>query len=193
MQSLRCDRPVLLVAGIGLIGLFVIFLFDPTHDYPRIINEFDIGAGIEKNVPIPLVSSGFMQLSNGLVGDPYLWVTSNVDGIVLVEYAKALLSDAQLGVPASLNFSTQGVTIVRNTGNKSLRARIVFTIAPTPEDLSKAKTWWYVIFGAAQTVVAAIMAIRQSPTGAKVRSDLTSLWQKIRKKCPKVPKNIELS
>jgi hypothetical protein len=168
----RFNWPILVVTAIGLFGLILIFVFDPTHNYPTKSGIVDLSPGNSTNMSVPTSSTGFLQWAGTLISDPYLWVNSEVSDLEVIEFSTvvtnvllSIVPGVRLGVPMTYNTTTYGMVIVRNVGNESVSGTISFTVAPTPTALGNAKAWWYIVFGFLQTFIGCTLALlRQKAT-----------------------------
>jgi len=158
---MRCDKLTLIIGAAGLILLSLIFTFDPTHDFPVYINEIEINPGEIKKVTVPTMTSGFLKWAGGMIKNPYIWSESTVGGIELLDIGKILEKGIQYGISKSFNMTD--TAYIRNAGSEKVIARVSFTIAPPPDELSRAKAWWYVIVGIAQTLISTLLAIIRTP------------------------------
>ncbi len=152
------NRTVAVITLFGLVGLGIIFMFDPTHDYPTIEVEVDLLPGENATINIPTTSSSFMKWAGTLIADPYLWIQTNVDGLEMFEFAKLLLSDIQFGFPIK-NYTITGTVTIINIKNITITATIMCILAPSPNALGSSKTWWYIALAFAQTLIGAGIAI----------------------------------
>jgi hypothetical protein len=177
-----CNKAVIIVTIMGLLSTCVIFMFDPTHDYPTIQIEVELDPGEETKIDVPTSTMGFMQWAGILIGNPYLWVASDTAKLELVEFARQVFPGIQIGLPVS-NKTESGTTVIRNTGNETIVAHLNFTMAPTPSDLGSAKTWWYIILGLLETLISGGIAIikpgsqtitRQAAPGSLAASRISS-------------------
>ena len=165
-----CNRPVIITAIVGLLGLSLIFMFDPTHDYPTLQDVIDLVPGASQTIKIPTTSSSFMQWSGALIGSPHLWVTSASNNLMLVDFAKILAAGVQLGIPINSTQAKNGSVIVMNIGNTTILSNITFTLAPSPTTLGTAKTWWYIIFAVLQSIIGSIIALIKPSSQVITRS-----------------------
>lgn len=166
-----CNKPVVGVSVIGLLGLALIFMFDPTHNYPTIQAEIDLTPGNATVIAVPTAMSGFMEWAGSIIGDPHLWIEIDVDGVELVDYKQVLSPGVQFGFPASYNVS-KGELLVINLLNETISAIFTCVLAPTPGALGDAKAWWYVVFGILELIVTVALAII-NPTGAATSNTVT--------------------
>lgn len=189
-----CNAPALVVSLFGIVGLGIIFLFDPTHDYPTTANNITLQPGESITVPIPTSATGFLKWAGSLISDPYLWATTTNGQLELMDRATTsggnqLSPDVHIGMPAvkvqsTINASS-GKAVVRNTGNTTLNTIVSFTMAPTPDKLGSAKTWWYMVFGFLQAIVGGIIATvppgqQQSSSATSTQSSQPSIFTRIK-------------
>lgn len=182
-----CNGAVSATTLVGLLCLSVIFMFDPTHDYPTVEKVVELEPGESCFVSVPASSSSFMQWAGSLISDPYLWVSANVAGLELAAYQREVVPGTIIGIPVADSGSNAGSShstspvypsdsgrtsgfassaaegetgvIVANTSNDTVISTLRLTVASSPDSLGSAKTWWYIIVAAAQTLIGGGIAI----------------------------------
>lgn len=154
------NKPVAGITVVGLLGLALIFMFDPTHDYPTISVAISLDPDENTTMRIPTMSSGFMEWAGTLIGSPHLWVKTDADteGLILVDFLKTLKPSVEYGFDIA-NFTVNGTITIANLGNDTVSAIITCTIAPPPDVLGKAKTWWYIVLAFVQTLSSGGLAL----------------------------------
>jgi len=158
-KDMYCNAPALIVTLFGLLGLGIIFSFDPTHDYPTASSNITLQPGEEVAVDVPTTMTGFLKWAGRLISDPYLWAAISSGEVDIANYTKQLSPGVHVGMPAArVGNVSKGKAIVRNIGNATINTVVSFTMAPTPDKLGDAKAWWYVIFGFLQAMIGGVVA-----------------------------------
>ena len=85
-KILKLRALAIIVVIVGLMGLALIFMFDPTHDYPTVEVDVELLPGEETAVRVPTTTSGFLKWAGTLIRNPYLWVETNVMGLEISFY-----------------------------------------------------------------------------------------------------------
>lgn len=163
MNQIYCNKPVIGLTIAGLLCLSITFMFDPTHDYPTFRIDISLDPGENTSVTIPTSSTGFMQWSGALISNPYLWVSTDAQDLLLAEFGKMLIPGASLGIPIT-GVNQTGTTLIRNDGNETAVTNLSFTVAPSPDQLGSSKTWWYIVLAILQTLTGGIIAILKPST-----------------------------
>jgi len=158
-----CNKFVLLVAVLGLMGLAVIFMFDPTHNYPTIEIEVEMLPGEETIIRVPTSTTGFLKWAGTLLRNPLLWLETNVDGLSVSDYLADMVPGTMLGIeppsPPDGGTGEEGELVIVNTNNYTVTATLTATMAPSPSALGDSKAWWYIAYGVLQVVIASIIAM----------------------------------
>ena len=164
-----CNRPVIGVVVIGLLGLALIFMFDPTHNYPATNTIIELLPGAEALIPVPTTMSGFMQWAGSLIGDPHLWIETNNSGIEVADYMQELVPGVQFGFRVAAGIVQRDI-LVRNLLNETVNATINCIMAPGPGTLGSAKAWWYIILAFVQILFNGGLAFLRPPSNVITRA-----------------------
>lgn len=170
LQRMYINKVVLVVTAVGFLGLVILFLFDPTHNYPTMSVEVELLPGEENTIRVPTTTSGFLQWSGTLLRNPYLWVETNVDGLHLVDYIRDVIPGAQIGFPARRNVTDKGEMKIRNDNNETVIAIVDCILAPRPGDLGSSKTWWYMVYGFIEVAIGGVIAIIKPSANVVIRA-----------------------
>jgi hypothetical protein len=154
------NKLVIIVLLVGLIGLAVIFIFDPTHNFPSVSVTATLDPGENFTLHIPRYSAA--QYAVSLWMDPYYWIATTMGGLELGNLSKVLIPEEIRGF---LPVDDSGNLYIFNPTNESITSLLTGTRAPDPAKIGEYKAWWYMIFGIFEMIIASIIAcIKPSPT-----------------------------
>lgn len=143
---MNINKTVILAVVIELILVMIMFMFDPTHNYPTMDINIELNPNQTISINVPTSSSGFLKWAGSLYKNPLLWLESNVGGISINDIMGELLPNAILGIFPSNETKNSGTLKVTNLNNYTTNATIIATMAPSPKELGNAKMWWWIIF-----------------------------------------------
>jgi len=153
-----------------LIGLFIIYYLDPTHDYPTVDIETTLQTNETIKVTIPYAKKDFSDLASAAFPSMQVYFTTNNEGLLLVNLLVPIVPGLLQAVP------DVGLTYeIRNTLNMTQNILVKAIRAPAPDQMGKYKNYWYLILSISQLLVSAVYtSMTTRPTIIMRRTDTQS-------------------
>lgn len=154
------NKLILIVVALGVAGLGLIYLFDPTKSFPSA--ELTITLKPGENVTIHIPPFNALQFAISWFTTPYYWIQVGERGLTLLNYTESLIPDEIRGL---IPVTDDGKLCIFNPTGATIVTLLSGTRAPEPKELGAMKMWWYMIFGVFELIVASVIAvIKPTPT-----------------------------
>jgi hypothetical protein len=168
-EEMLINKTVIIVLLLGLIGLTIIFICDPTRNLSA-SSKIQVTINPGENYTLTIPSYSTFQFMIALLTQPYYWVETTMAGLVLMGMNETeMVERARVLIPAEIRgllpVDDTGHLCIFNPTNESITSLLTGTRAPDPNAVSDYKGWWYMVFGVFEMVIASIVAcIKPAPT-----------------------------
>jgi hypothetical protein len=158
---MRVNKTLIIVLLLGFMGFFLLFTFDPTHNFPSTEVDVNLLPGEEITINVP--KTGALQWALTIMSNPWLWAETTADGVIVKvgDRVRPLVPSEILGLlPSGGNSLT-----VQNINNLTFSGRIKAVCAPPPSEIGNLKAAWWMIYGTFMLGVSTIISyIKPAPT-----------------------------